>query len=56
MSPPNTGAIRARLPASGTRSRRASTHVWREAAMPPNVLASEADIKEVVDWILSLKK
>jgi cytochrome c551/c552 len=27
-----------------------------EAAMPPNVLASDADIKDLVDWILILKK
>jgi cytochrome c len=32
------------------------THVWGEAAMPPNVLASDADIKDLVDWILTLKK
>ena len=32
------------------------THVWGEAAMPPNVLASDADIKELVNWILTLKK
>ena len=32
------------------------THIWGEAAMPPNVLASDADIKELVDWILTLKK
>ena len=32
------------------------THVWGEAAMPPNVLASDADIKELVDWVLTLKK
>jgi cytochrome c551/c552 len=24
--------------------------------MPPNVLASDADIKDLVDWILTLKK
>jgi cytochrome c len=32
------------------------THIWGEAAMPPNVLASDADIRELVDWILTLKK
>jgi cytochrome c len=31
-------------------------HVWGEAAMPPNVLASDADIRELVDWMLTLKK
>jgi cytochrome c len=36
--------------------KKGSTHVWGEAAMPPNVLASDADIKELVDWILTLKK
>lgn len=36
--------------------KKGGTHVWGEAAMPPNVLASDSDIKELVDWILSLKK
>ena len=36
--------------------KKGGTHVWGEAAMPPNVLASDADIKELVDWILTLKK
>jgi cytochrome c len=36
--------------------KKGGTHVWGEAAMPPNVLASDADINELVDWILSLKK
>jgi cytochrome c len=36
--------------------KKGGTHVWGEAAMPPNVLASDADIKELVDWILALKK
>lgn len=36
--------------------KKGGTHVWGEAAMPPNVLASDADIKELVDWILTLRK
>jgi cytochrome c len=36
--------------------KKGGTHVWGEAAMPPNVLASDADIKDLVDWILALKK
>jgi cytochrome c len=36
--------------------KKGGVHVWGEMAMPPNVLASDADIKELVDWILSLKK
>jgi cytochrome c len=36
--------------------KKGGTHVWGEAAMPPNVLASDADINELVDWILTLKK
>ena len=36
--------------------KKGGTHVWGEAAMPPNVLASDADIKDLVDWILTLKK
>ena len=31
------------------------THVWGEAAMPPNVAASDEDINELVDWILAQK-
>jgi cytochrome c len=36
--------------------KKGGTHVWGEAAMPPNVLATDADIRELVDWVLSLKK
>ena len=36
--------------------KKGGTHVWGEAAMPPNVLATDADIKELVDWILTLQK
>jgi cytochrome c len=32
------------------------THVWGDMVMPPNILASDADIKELVDWILTLNK
>jgi cytochrome c len=30
--------------------------VWGETPMPPNPQASDADIKSLVDWILTLKK
>jgi cytochrome c len=30
--------------------------VWGQIPMPPNVQASDADIKDLVGWILSLKK
>jgi cytochrome c len=33
--------------------KKGGAHVWGEAAMPPNVLASDADIKDLVDWILT---
>lgn len=36
--------------------KKGGTHVWGEAVMPPNVLVSDADIKELVDWILALQK
>lgn len=36
--------------------KKGGTHVWSEAAMPPNVLASDANIKDLVDLILTLKK
>ena len=36
--------------------KKGGTHVWGEAAMPPNVLASDSDINELVNWILTLQK
>ena len=30
--------------------------VWGQIPMPPNAAAPEADIKELVTWILALKK
>ena len=30
--------------------------VWGQVPMPPNAATSDADIKNLVDWILSLKK
>lgn len=30
--------------------------VWGPVPMPPNAAASDADIKNLVDWILTLKK
>jgi len=30
--------------------------VWGDVPMPPNVQVSDADIKELVGWILTLKK
>jgi cytochrome c len=30
--------------------------VWGQVPMPPNVATPDADIKALVDWILSLKK
>jgi cytochrome c len=36
--------------------KKGGVHVWGEAAMPPNVLATDADIQQLVDWILSLQK
>ncbi len=30
--------------------------VWGQIPMPPNTQVSDADIKSLVDWILSLKK
>jgi cytochrome c len=34
--------------------KKGGVHVWGEQAMPPNVLASDADVRELVDWILTL--
>ena len=36
--------------------KKGGTHVWGDVVMPPNILASDADINELVDWILTLKK
>src|SRR4029453_15802928 len=36
--------------------KKGGAHVWGEMAMPPNVLISEAEIKDLVNWILVLKK
>ena len=36
--------------------KRGGAHTWGDIAMPPNVLASDADIKVLVDWILTLQK
>ncbi len=33
-----------------------STGVWGPIPMPPNAATSEADVKELVTWILTLKK
>jgi cytochrome c len=33
-----------------------STGVWGPIPMPPNAATSEADIKELVTWIMTLKK
>ena len=30
--------------------------VWGQIPMPPNAAVSDADIKDLVDWILTLKK
>ena len=40
----------------GNKVKRGGAHVWGEAAMPPNVLISDAEIKDLVNWILTLKK
>jgi cytochrome c len=36
--------------------KKGGAHVWGEMAMPPNVLISDAEIKDLVNWILTLKK
>jgi cytochrome c len=36
--------------------KKGGAHVWGEAAMPPNVAVSDADVDALVDWILTLKK
>ena len=30
--------------------------VWGQVPMPPNITTPDADIKALVDWILTLKK
>ena len=36
--------------------KRGGAHVWGDIAMPPNILAPDAEIKSLVDWILTLQK
>ena len=36
--------------------KKGGTGVWGSIPMPPNVTVSDADIKELVTWILTLKK
>ena len=36
--------------------KKGGAHVWGDIVMPPNILASDADIKALVDWILTLQK
>ena len=36
--------------------KRGGAHTWGDIAMPPNILASDEDIKLLVDWILTLQK
>jgi cytochrome c len=36
--------------------KKGGTGVWGQIPMPPNAQVSDADIKNLVDWILTLKK
>jgi cytochrome c len=36
--------------------KRGGAHTWGDIAMPPNILATDAEIKALVDWILTLQK
>jgi cytochrome c len=36
--------------------KKGGTGVWGAIPMPPNVTVSDADIKDLVTWILTLKK
>jgi cytochrome c len=36
--------------------KKGGTGVWGQIPMPPNAQVSDADIKDIVSWILSLKK
>ena len=36
--------------------KKGGTGVWGQIPMPPNAQVSDADIKALVDWILTLKK
>ena len=43
-------------PKLANKIKRGGAHVWGEMAMPPNVLVSDAEIKDLVNWILTLRK
>ena len=36
--------------------KKGGAHVWGEAAMPPNVLITDAEVRNLVGWILALQK
>jgi cytochrome c len=36
--------------------KKGGTGVWGQIPMPPNAQVSDADVKSLVEWILSLKK
>ena len=36
--------------------KKGGAHTWGDIAMPPNIMASDEDIKALVDWILTLHK
>ena len=43
-------------PSSPKKVKEGGSGVWGPMPMPPNATTSEADIKSLVDWILTLKK
>ena len=36
--------------------KKGGAHVWGEHAMPPNVLITDGEVRDIVSWILTLKK
>ena len=55
-SPRSTRATRTRSTKLTDKVKKGGVGVWGQIPMPPNAQVPEADIKELVTWILTLKK
>ena len=50
------GLTVARKPPSRSKKKKGGVGVWGQIPMPPNAAVSQADITELVTWIMTLKK
>ena len=61
IRPPNLTPMEIRRPAAeaaklADKIKKGGVGVWGQIPMPPNAQVSDADIKDLVGWILTLKK